>query len=438
MKDCPPDKILNPKTGKCVLRTGVIGKKLLKGDDSDKILNPKTEKKLLKGDDYRMKTETKKIMKNKNYSKEKKIVEDLYGIPNVNKMSDLMKNTFKLFPLDHSLDDNQVKKFIDACDLEVKPIVQKIIDNTQHITFEKFLIRINTYIYHMISIAKKDRPIFAYFGTEYTDFETHKKKSNYWLYLYVNNFIKYITNDKKQVYMIHNFENENLMNDDMIMLIDDCIYSGQQMGYNISDINKNKLSLNFYLLVPFISNAGLSRIKSKFNSNVYLKKSKLITYPTQYKIKMLSDILKPNEIEIFKKYYLHWTEYNIKKKYIIYFDHKLADTVSIITYFYLGVVPSTENINNIQLYKKELKDFFINKKPNDKRKVLDVFSYLNIIPIIKNCKYYTTNIKIMSPACPPPPYKNFFMDSLKIIKKDKKIKSLSPPLFKHKKKLHSF
>jgi len=29
MKDCPPDKILNPLTNRCVLKTGAIGKKIL-------------------------------------------------------------------------------------------------------------------------------------------------------------------------------------------------------------------------------------------------------------------------------------------------------------------------------------------------------------------------------------------------------------------------
>ena len=59
-RECPPDKILNPATGRCVSRTGVIGKKLARdGDDinavassttrrttrecpPDKILNPAT------------------------------------------------------------------------------------------------------------------------------------------------------------------------------------------------------------------------------------------------------------------------------------------------------------------------------------------------------------------------------------------------------------
>jgi hypothetical protein len=54
MKDCPDDKILNPATGRCVKKSGAIGKKLLTSNtksapapntdnkNDDKILNPAT------------------------------------------------------------------------------------------------------------------------------------------------------------------------------------------------------------------------------------------------------------------------------------------------------------------------------------------------------------------------------------------------------------
>jgi hypothetical protein len=41
-------------------------------------------------------------------------------------------------PLDHSLNEKQVQKYIDACDLETRPILRKIFDNTLHISFEVF------------------------------------------------------------------------------------------------------------------------------------------------------------------------------------------------------------------------------------------------------------------------------------------------------------
>jgi len=44
MKDCPPDKILNPLTNRCVSLKGAIGKKLMKECPPDKILNPLTNR----------------------------------------------------------------------------------------------------------------------------------------------------------------------------------------------------------------------------------------------------------------------------------------------------------------------------------------------------------------------------------------------------------
>ena len=33
MRDCPPDKIINPYTGRCVSRTGRVGRQLLRGEE---------------------------------------------------------------------------------------------------------------------------------------------------------------------------------------------------------------------------------------------------------------------------------------------------------------------------------------------------------------------------------------------------------------------
>ncbi len=69
LKECPPDKILNPKTNRCVSKTGIIGKKLL---------NDKNNKKP--------------------------------------KLSDLLGNTFIHYPLDHSFDKDAIKNFLNECD----------------------------------------------------------------------------------------------------------------------------------------------------------------------------------------------------------------------------------------------------------------------------------------------------------------------------------
>lgn len=43
-KNCPINKILNPKTNRCVAINGKIGKNIITKDINDKILNPKTNR----------------------------------------------------------------------------------------------------------------------------------------------------------------------------------------------------------------------------------------------------------------------------------------------------------------------------------------------------------------------------------------------------------
>jgi len=440
MKDCPPNKILNPITNRCVSLKGVIGKKLLKGVEirkakpkikdcpPDKILNPITNrcvslngaigKKLVNG---KIKVKTPKVKTPKPIITipEKVTVEKIYGSPNKNKFSDLIQNTFKVFPFDHSLDKTQIKKFIDACDPKTKEISQRIFDNTEHVSFEKFLTNLNSNIYHLISISDFNRPLFIYIDKVY-DFEN---KSNYWLHLYVKGYISYITNDKKEVIVINDMNDKLLMNDDMIVLIDDCIYSGQQMGETIDDIklkskkksyflfnflsyfnkeSEKKSSYNFYLLVSYISKKGLEHVRNKFRLNTNLNNSSLINAKYQHILKSTNSILNDKEIKLMNDFYYSYRLF--KDKYMIYFDHKLADTISTITDFYLGVVPNIKN-----------------KKLNDSSD----YDKLDIIPVIKNCKHYIKGIDVMSPKCPAPPYKKTFKNFINIIKKDVGHKSLS-------------
>ena len=389
MKVCPPNKILNPVTNKCVLKTGAIGKKILM---KQKTPTPKP------------KTPTPKPKTPANIPKlgipEKKIVERLYGTPNKNKLSDLIKTTFKLFPFNHGLSTNQINKFIKAADPSVREIAKKIFDNTVHVSFESFLARLNSNIYHLISISDVNRPIFVYMDKVY-NYET---KSNYWLYLYVKGFVSYITNDKKEVNIITNFNNSELKKGDKIVLIDDCIYSGTQMSETISDIYiYNKESYDFYLLVSYISIPGLYRVLDFFYLNENLNNSSITNAKYQYLLKSTNSILTEKEMDLMNRFYYVKNLFN--NKYMIYFDHKLADIVSTLTDFYLGIVPNKKNLATI------INDYKYNKSIQNRYS-----DNIQVIPVIKNCKHYTKNLDIMSPKCPAPPYKPSFKDFIKIMK----------------------
>ncbi len=335
---------------------------------------------------------------------------------NTTPLSLLLKNTFKNYPLDHSFDMNQVELFISKADPNVQDICRKIINNTQHISFEKFIMNFNKIINELLLFINKDRPIFILIDNDMG--EDHTFKSNYWLYNYVSSYIQFKTNNNCEIKLIFNTENKLLQNEDTIIFIDDCIYSGSQMSDTISRMeNNNKLKLTYYILVPYISNKGFDLIVKEFNELENRNKYCELKIPTNYNnLILINNILNKDELLILEQYYFKKT--SINNSYLIYFDHKLADTYSTITHFYLGIVPNKYN-NSITNIKEAI-----------------------IIPIIKNCKSYINNIDVMSPKCPAPPYKKGFKNFIIKLKNEleiKKYKSLSyNKITKNKKKYKLF
>ena len=373
----------------------------------------------------------------------KKIVQNKYGVPEKNKLSELLKNTFKLFPLNHSLDKDAVKKFINASDPEIRDICKKIINGTEYISFETFITKINLNIYYLVALnitKNKDgymRPMFAYLGSH---IRSLKNKSNYWLYLYINEFIRYITNDREKLNLIISINDIHVNSDDIVVLIDDCIYSGQQMGNTVNLIvNTEMKAINYYLLVPYITKIGISRINRSFNSNIFnsKSKSKLIFAKYLHNPKLIQDVITREELAKINLYYKPFM--NFYNKSLIYFDHKLADIVSTITVFYLGLIPNEKNLKTFQ----EMQINDIKKYGYFMLEPSAILNKLDLIPIIKNCSHYTQDIDMWSPQCPAPPYKKTFKKFINYIKSnngDKKYNSLSLSFKKEKpnKKYKSF
>jgi hypothetical protein len=329
-------------------------------------------------------------------------------------------NTFKNYPLNHSLDKKAIKNFIQLADPEVKEICKKIFDNTMHISFELFLTRFNICIKEFLNFYNSNRPIYILIDNIiYNDFQF---KSNYWLYYYFQNYIK------RNTIIIYNIDNKLLKNNDTILIIDDCAYTGAQIVSSIENMNnKYKLKLNYYILVPFISKFAYDNILKL--TSLYIKDfdkyfkifiNKNIIYPLT-----CEDILTIEEIDEIGNYYPRLTFFYGTS--LIYFDHKLADYISTITLFYNGVVPNQKNKRILEEFQKE---FSTKLRINSNQ--------LDIVPVIKNCKKYINNFNINSPKCPYPPYKKNFLDEIKEIKKTKNIKSLSFNKTKYEKKIKSF
>jgi hypothetical protein len=249
------------------------------------------------------------------------------------------------------------------------------------------------------------------------NYNNYKYKSSFWLFEYVKQYINFKTSMTRNIILINNVDNKILKDNDVVILIDDCIYSGAQMSDTIYDMNnKKKIKLIFYILVPFISNSGKAKITYFFNLKSYHRDYCKIIFPKySFKPKILNEILTNDEIILFSKYYNKLQ--SVSDKFLIYFDHKLADTVSTLTPFYLGIVP---NQKNLQILKQiNIKDYS------------NYLNLLDIIPIINKCDKYKYKVNFNSPKCPAPPYKKSFEKFINIYKKDiDKYKSLSNFKFK--------
>jgi len=319
-------------------------------------------------------------------------------------------NTYINYPLNYEFNKENVNKFLEACDKETRTIAKKIIDNTRHISFEEMITRVNKNIRNLNDYIKnKKRPIFILISL------TLKEKSNYWLYLYVNDYIKYKYPKREIIILTKNIiDDERLINNDTIVLIDDCIYTGLQMSQNIKLLyNKNNLNLNIFILTSFISKEGEQLIKSLPSSLSSLSSFNIIFNKYIEYIPYTNNFLSYDELDLISSYYTYIDKDDYKygaiyeefeNKYLIYFDHKLADTISTIPLFYSGVVPNTYNKkllnNNISI-------------PNN----------LQIIPLFKNCENIR-NINYMKPECPSSPYKK--IENMNFMKKmNKKKKALS-------------
>lgn len=136
------------------------------------------------------------------------------------------------------------------------------------------------------------------------------------------------------------------------------------------------------------------------------------------------NIITINEFIILSSYY---NNSKLKSKnirydtYLIYFDHKLADTISVPTIFYLGIVP---NEHNKQIINSDDFKAFANENHS-----------LTVIPFISKCSYYTQNLNLGSPDCPKPPYKQDFEETvrkmgLQTTSLDNISKSKSKPILK--------
>lgn len=331
-------------------------------------------------------------------------------------------------PKSHTLNEENVKKFIEAVDNdEVRKIVRIMLNNTVHISYNEFSKQIRRLLPQAITSVVEDRPIFVYVDTNYSEYFY---KSNYWMFMMVKSAIK---ENRKQIKLVNTLDDERIINGDIILLIDDCMYSGIQTSNTIANMQntKNK-SVKILLFVPYISKASLELVNEKFADNKQLRNCSL-QEPENCKIIIpFGYYINEKQAELLADYYPHLSSKWIMEAYPIYFDHKVAKYRSSFPAVYAGIVPNANNRyllylmvsqyfigldiskNKLENYKrqgfadenklKELKEYIQYHKKFIKRAELQ----MTIIPLLNNCENMRVSAAkhIFESSCPVPPYKS--------------------------------
>lgn len=285
-----------------------------------------------------------------------------------------------MYPKTHNIIEYKKQQFIYNCDKEVREIIEKVLNNTIHISFETFM----TYlIQNFKKIIKFNRKCSLYIYIT----EDFIEKSNYWIYQLLN-YYKSSFGFKGDLIIISSLNDLRLKNNDIILIPDDCIYSGEQLRLIVEEMTNNRnLKLNINLFISFMTNKGLDKIKNEFSNNSNLDNCKLYLPYYIYNIdKSINNYLSDKEIKILENYY----SIDMNNRYLIYFDHKMPDYYSTVPLIYSGIVANSKN--------KELLFQIRKNKKIDLKKDLDYIQFINKTDKIRN-------INILEPEIIKPPYK---------------------------------
>lgn len=309
----------------------------------------------------------------------------------------------------HNFEFNEraVKKFIASCNPDVRNIIKKILDNTLYVSFNDFIRQLNKMIDSYISSYQRlpvyeERPV-------YISKNIHSKP---WLNNYVSEYINSKLSGVQIIEVdLNMIDTIDFSSDDIIIFVDDCLYSGASMGTLVDMYRSIKNRVNFYMLIPYGSLKAKNYIQQRYNGieSISRQKSKrqktdstnLIFCDKMVTINTITDILDVEDLDLLSDYYYEslLNTHLDSDLSLIYFDHNLADKNSVPAIIYLGVVANRKNQSYFQQHPlKYIADFE------------KISENLDIIPIINNCDYYTRGVSIDSPKCPYPPHQDGFTD----------------------------
>jgi antitoxin component HigA of HigAB toxin-antitoxin module len=295
------------------------------------------------------------------------------SIDNFKKIAQNWLKSEKVIPNDHSLNLDNVKEYFKkVCELENKDSIQiqiitTLIKNIKHISFKEFKTNLANTITKFLNNIKDE---------SYYIITIDKRKSNYWLAIILILFGKdLIKNYKDPIGIIDNLnylEKNGCEPDTHYLLLDDAIFTGTQMSYNIDSIKntcllyryqrivsekmwkdikilkqtvkqdtpeyllamtnitksiENKSCIkNIHIVCAYIGKQSINKIENKSYTTLYygeeLKNMIELLDKFDYELcnKAINKMFTIQRGETFKSNYM--------KSYPIYFDHKIPDAVS--------------------------------------------------------------------------------------------------------------
>lgn len=308
----------------------------------------------------------------------------------------------------YPLDPRKVNQYINQqCSKEIQKIIRKIINNTTHITFKEFMKQL-LLSKDEFEKAIKDEPYYVSIKTD--NDEKAWNKSNIWVTKLIYPFLKH--KPEHIIYDIDKFDGKlpEIMN---LVLFDDAVYTGSQMGGIIAELLDQIPStvkyVKIHIISPFMSCDGIILIESRYTQLYYT-----------YKMNVIETILSNEELNYMGKivdfkYFYTFNDLAIP----IYFDHKLPDSLSSFPLLYRGV---DTNIRwNSERWARILKlNPEDNPYPENKDKIKDICTTderQKSIYLISNChnKLIKGTDKEEANPCPYPPYKDTSPPESKLI-----------------------
>jgi hypothetical protein len=315
-------------------------------------------------------------------------------------------------PLDHKINETNKQLFIKHSADDVQEAVITLLNSIMHISYKTFIEQIEKNLKEVISYRPEDRPIFIYIKPY------KKNKSSFYMYLLIEKIFSYEYIGIK-LKPTANFS--EVLENDIVLFADDCVYSGIQMYDTIDEVLKGlnnniiKKQIKFILFFPYISEKGMERILRAFTQNL-IDENNLIKI-NYIKILPLSKYLTMKDAKNLFKYYNIKNDNTVKdelSKYLIYFDHKLADFVSTLPYIFNGYVPNQHNLDILDKHDQndsKYRDKIITKEEYDdnKKKILENFVQF---PLITYCESIEKKHQYINEneLCPVPPYKEEYND----------------------------